>query len=303
MNQVRTTTTSILLMLGSVVLFAANALLIRGLALALPAIDGWMASLFRSAVGLVLLGVLFGFGRGLQLRSVVTHPLLILRGVLGAFGILIFYVTVVRLGAGRAVVINLSYPIFATLIAAVTLRESPTWRAYAWMLAGIAGLAVFLGTDFATGSSGYDLLAVLGAVIAGAVVVLIRHLRRHQSSATIYAAQCVFGILLTAPTAGRSSLGLPAGALGLLVVASVVVALAQLAMTDAYRDLDVTRGSAIQMLLPILTGLGGVLLFHERFTPLELAGGVLTLLATWQVLLQPPARHPRPLSTLPGPRS
>ncbi len=48
MNQSHASTgTSIMLMLGSVVLFATNALLIRGLALALPVIDGWMASLSR----------------------------------------------------------------------------------------------------------------------------------------------------------------------------------------------------------------------------------------------------------------
>lgn len=295
MNQSHASTgTSIMLMLGSVVLFATNALLIRGLALALPAIDGWMASLFRGAVGLVFLAALFGFGRGLELKRVFTHPLLILRGVIGAIGILIFYITVVQLGAGRAVVINLSYPIFGTLIAAVALRESPGWRAYAWMVAGLGGLAVFLGSDLGNGISGYDLLAVLGAVIAGAVVVLIRHLRRHQSSSTIYASQCVFAILLTAPMSGADSVTLPVAALGLLVLASILVALAQLAMTHAYRDLDVTRGSAIQMLLPILTSIGGVMWFNESFTSLELAGAALTLIATWRVLLQPPAPHPRP---------
>ena len=73
-------------------------------------------------------------------------------------------------------------------------------------------------------------------------------------------------------------------------------------MTHAYRDLDVTRGSAIQMLLPILTGLGGVMLFGESFTPLELAGAALTLVATWQVLLQPPAPPiPRRASPRPTP--
>ena len=282
------------MMLGSVVLFAANVLLIRGLEQAFSEIDGFMVSLFRGVVGLVLLVVLFGFGRGLALKRVFTQPMLILRGVIGAFGILIFYITVIHLGAGRAVVINLSYPIFGTLIAAATLRESPGWRAYLWMVAGLGGLALFLSGDIGSGISGYDLLAVLGAVIAGTVVVLIRHLRRHQTSSTIYASQCVFGILLTAPVAGANSLALPLGPLGLLVVASILVAVAQLMMTHAYRDLDVTRGSAIQMLLPILTSLGGIFLFGESFTKLELAGGVLTLFATWRVVLQPPAPYPRP---------
>ncbi len=49
--------TGIGLMLGSVVAFAANALLIRGLALAVPAADGWVASFFRGIVGLGVIGI------------------------------------------------------------------------------------------------------------------------------------------------------------------------------------------------------------------------------------------------------
>lgn len=38
---------SVMLMLGSVVLFAANTLMIRAVALHTPAADGWVAILFR----------------------------------------------------------------------------------------------------------------------------------------------------------------------------------------------------------------------------------------------------------------
>jgi drug/metabolite transporter (DMT)-like permease len=84
-----------------------------------------------------------------------------------------------------------------------------------------------------------------------------------------------------------------------MIGAAVIVAIAQLAMTYSYRTLSVARGSSMQMLLPILTALGGYFLFDETFTSIGITGALLTLLATWQVLRRPKAstrlastRHP-----------
>jgi drug/metabolite transporter (DMT)-like permease len=55
-------------------------------------------------------------------------------------------------------------------------------------------------------------------------------------------------------------------------------------MTHAYRSLSVARGSSIQILLPILTAIGGFVFFQESFTPIELLGAGLTLFATWRIV-------------------
>jgi len=287
---------SIALMLGSTVFFAANILLLRGIGLAVPAADGWVASLFRGAVGLALVGALFG-GRGLQLRHLLTRPLLLLRGALGGFSIVTLYLTVEPLGAGRAVIINLTYPIFASLIAALWLREHLGARAWSWMLAGFGGLCLFVGPDLAHGGavSGYDLLALVGAVTAGAVVVMIRQLRHSEHTSTIYAAQCAWGLALALPLGAAPTATLPPHAIALLALGGILVACGQLSLTHAFRTLPVSKGSAIQMLLPILTAGGGFLLFGETFTALELAGGALTLFATWRVLAARSRPTPDPL--------
>ena len=44
---------SVMLMLGSVILFAANTLLVRAVALHTPAADGWIATILRGGVGLL----------------------------------------------------------------------------------------------------------------------------------------------------------------------------------------------------------------------------------------------------------
>src|SRR5690349_14194424 len=111
------------LMLLSVFLFSANTLLLRALSLHLPAADGWMGVLYRGTVGMLMVAALYGFGRGLSLKALVGSKLVALRGVVGALSIAAFYLTIAKLGASRAVVLNLTYPIFATLIAAWWLKE------------------------------------------------------------------------------------------------------------------------------------------------------------------------------------
>ncbi len=272
-----------LLMLLSVFLFAANTLLLRALSLHLPQADGWMALLYRGAIGMGMVGALYGFGRGFSMRALLGSKLVVLRGVIGAFSTAAFYLSIGQLGASRAVVLSLTYPIFATLIAAWWLNERASRAALLWMAAGFAGLALFLGGDASRSFSGWDLLSVAGAVGAGIVVVLIRKLRATEHAGTIYGSLCLFCILLAVPMSGVEAVRLPGFGHGALVAAAVIVGISQLAMTNAYRTLPVSRGSSIQMLLPLVTAAGAWFLFDERFTAPEFAGAALTLFATWRV--------------------
>lgn len=275
---------SVILMLASVVLFAVNTLMVRAIATAAPEADGWMATLMRGAVGLVVVIAMFGHGRGLRLSGIFQSRLVLMRGVVGAVSILAFYVTITGMGAGRAVILNLTYPLWGTIIASLWLKEHIRPAAMAWMAAGFAGLVVFIGGDGNLLSPRpLDLLGIFGAMSAGWVVVIIRRLRNEEHPATVYASQAAFSLLLALPFSARV-VELPGAALGALTLAAVIVTLGQLAMTRAYHDLSVSRGSAIQMLLPIATAAGGWLLFGETFLPMELAGASLTILATWQIV-------------------
>jgi drug/metabolite transporter (DMT)-like permease len=118
---------------------------------------------------------------------------------------------------------------------------------------------------------------------AGWVVVIIRRLRNEEHPAMVYASQAALSLLLALPVSA-GLVELPVAALGALALAAVIVTLGQLAMTWAYHDLSVSQGSAIQMLLPVVTAIGGWLLFDETFEKIELCGAALTMLATWQIV-------------------
>lgn len=278
------------LMLLSIALFTTNVLLLRGIALAAPSIDGWVATVFRGGVGLAIAALLYR-GRGFRPRHLLSEPLVLLRGAVGAASVLLFYLTIEPLGAGRAVVINLSYPIFGAVMARIWLREPLSLRQWTWMAAGLVGLGIFLsGEAFHSGLHGAEILGFLGAVLAGAAVVLIRRLSHREHPSTVYASQCLWSLAVALPVAGAPLASIPPTALTVLIAASVVVAGGQLALTHSFRHLSVAKGSSLQMLLPLATALGGWMLFDERFAPAELAGACLTLLATCQVI-----RHQRRL--------
>lgn len=274
----------IVLMLLSVAFFAANVLLLRAVSLRWPAADGYVASVFRGWVGLLFVLVVYR-GRGFAPLRLVQQPLLLLRGMVGAAGILLFYVTIESLGAGRAVLLNLTYPIFGALMAAYWLKERVTLRSVGWMLLALVGLGVFFADGHAGGGiTQHELLALLGAVVAGAAVVLIRLLSHVEHPSTIYGSQCIWSFVVALPLAGSRLFQLPAAAMVALVAASLLVTAGQLALTRSFRDLSVAKGSSIQMLLPVATALGGAAFFGERYVGTEIAGALVTLVATWAVV-------------------
>ncbi len=283
MNDEQLDMRGVVLMLVSATLFAGNTLLIRAASLASEGVDGWMATLFRGMVGVFLLVVFYSNGRGFEWRRMFSNRLVVLRGLVGCLGIICFYITIVELGAGRAIVINLTYPMFATVIAAFWLKETVRVATSLWLVVALAGLVIFLSDDrMRFAPTQFDMLGVLGALAAGWVVVMIRKLRHEEHPATIYGAQATCSLLLGLPFAGKVP-ELPFAGWGLLTLGAVVVTFAQLIMTSAYQRLSIARGASLQMTLPLFTAAGAFLFFGETFESHELVGAVVTLVAIWRV--------------------
>jgi drug/metabolite transporter (DMT)-like permease len=265
------------LMLASAGCFIANALVIRVLG-ARFAVDSWLLSSVRFVVGLALIVTLFPPGRVFQFNNLYRNPHLIIRGVLGGIGVYLYYVTIVHLGAGRATFISNTYVVMSALLAVVLLKEPLTHALIAGAVVSLGGLALLTTSGPAVSAAGfYDFLALLGALASAIVIVTIRQLHRTEHTATIFGAQCFYGLLFClVPAAARFDMpALPAWAL--LVASALCAGAGQLMMTRAYRDLTVARGSLLQMLVPLGIAGGGALFFGERFQPRELVGAALIL--------------------------
>ncbi|OHE84721.1 MAG: hypothetical protein A3G75_11475 [Verrucomicrobia bacterium RIFCSPLOWO2_12_FULL_64_8] len=265
-------------MLASTACFTANVLLVRALG-AMGAANIWLVSVARFVVGLGLIAAIYWCE--FQPAHLFRSRKLAERGLVGGIGVYLTYLTVVHLGAGRAIFINNTYVIWGALLAAWMLREKLRPAVLVGGVAALAGLAL-LTNIFATNSRPgiYDLVAVISALASAWVVVTIRQLHATEHTSTIFAAQCSYGLLICGAPAVLSFQPLAATAWMVMLLASLTAGAGQLAMTRAFRDLPVAEGSLLQMLVPLGTAAGGIMFFGERFTPHEAAGAALILAGT-----------------------
>lgn len=265
-------------MLASTVSFTANVLLIRALG-EVQTVNVWLVTCVRFVAGMAV--VLSLYRREFRFRRLFTEPKLIGRGAVGGGSVYLFYLTVVHLGAGRATFINNTYVIFGALLAVWVLGERFSAALAVGSFAALGGLAL-LTNAFGAGAHAnvYDLLAIASALAASYVVVTIRQLHATDHSSTIFAAQCIYGLLICAVPAALHPQAISGLAWGMMILAGICAAVGQITMTLAFRDLPVAEGSLLQMLVPLGIAVGGVVFFGEHFAPQELAGAALILVGT-----------------------
>ena len=262
-------------MVVSTACFTINVLLVRALG-EVESPNLWLVSCVRFVAGM---GVIYAVYRNeFQFGHLFSNPKLAARGLVGGAGVYVFYLTVVHLGAGRATFINNTYVIFGALMAVWILGEKLRVPLAIGSFGALSGLAL-LTDAFADSShaNGYDLLAVLGAFASAYVVVTIRQLHATEHTSTIFAAQCVYGLIICTIPALLQLKVVSWLALGMMVLAGIFAAAGQIMMTRAFRDLPVAEGSLLQMLVPLGIAVGGVVFFAEHFTSHEAFGAALIL--------------------------
>jgi drug/metabolite transporter (DMT)-like permease len=265
----------ITLMLGSAACFTANVLLVRALG-EVESVNVWLVSCVRFVAGMVVIYVLYR--RDFQFQRLFTNSKLVSRGIVGGLGVYGFYLTVVELGAGRATFINNTYVIFGALGAVWVLGERFRVALAVGSAAALSGLALLTNAFGANAhASGYDLLAVITALGSAYVVITIRQLHATEHTSTIFAAQCVYGLLLCSIPAALHLQTVSTVGWAMMLIAGVFAALGQIAMTRAFRELPVAEGSLLQMLVPLGIAAGGATFFSEQFAPHELVGAALIL--------------------------
>ncbi len=271
-------------MLLSLVGFTGTALLVGYLG-SERGVSPWLALGFRAVTGLLVVTAVYAPRRQVSFRRALLGKLLVSRGVLGALGTACYYLTLPVLGAGKATLIGNTWVIWGALLAVLMLGEPLGWRKLLGILLAVAGIVFLVGLqggDFAH-IGRYDLLAISGAFLAAAVVVVIRQLTLTETSGTIFASQCAYAGLLALPFALTQPL--PTGSdAALLALAGLLAALGQLAMTEGFRYLPVSVGGAFQILLPLTITLASMVLFAEPFTGTQAFGGALILFGCYQTV-------------------
>jgi drug/metabolite transporter (DMT)-like permease len=179
----------------SAVLFGAMAVCVRAASRALPAAQ----IAFIRFLGSLL--VLLALRRGRSLRPVGPLWDVLLRGLLGAAAILLYYRGIQGAGAGLATLLHCTYPIWTALFATTLMHERfdlPLGIAIALCLAGIA-VVVGPGAKLSAAATLGSACALVASVLAGGAVATARRLRLVESAFLVTTYFMAVGTVFTAP--------------------------------------------------------------------------------------------------------
>jgi len=267
----------LLSMFGSALCFSVTSTLIRFA----PNIDPFTSSLYRFAIGMALLGSA-AMTKRIRLEFTNTS-LLFSRGLFGGVAVFLFFWSINAIGLGKGTVLSYSYPLFAAVWGVILLGEKVSARLAGLILIAFCGVALtFLGRDVGFGASGlglYEGIALLGAMLSGLAIVIVRKLRETESSYAIFFSQCVIGFWLMVIPANLvpTAIGIQSGFV--LLGIGVSAAVGQLLMTSSYKVLSVSKGSAIALVTPVVNIVIGMAIFNEPISLLSGCGMFLVLAA------------------------
>jgi len=251
---------TVLLTALSLVAFAANSILCR-LALAERRIDAASFTTIRLVSGAIVLG-LFAYGSMRKSRwagSMISTAALFAYAAPFSFAYL-------RLGAGIGALV-LFGTVQATMIGWGVWRGEKTsrsvWLGLAMALSGLVGLT-------APGANAPDTIGVAMMVTAG-IAWGVYSLRGRAASAppllttaANFLGTVPFTLALSVATLGSSSASISAEGVGLAVASGALASGVGYSLWyAALRDLTATRAAILQLLVPILAAVGGMLMLGE----------------------------------------
>jgi len=263
-------------------------------------IPGSQMAFVRFASGVVT--VLVAWSR----LGVVLRPSrwgwLFVRGTAGGLAVLCYYVSIARIGAGFATLLNYTSPVFSLIFAWLLLGERPARASIVALGITLVGVSMVVGIDNLHAGA-WAFVAMLSAVLSGVAVTAIRAARQPspdgrpaESAWTVFASFTTLGMFATIPsTFGPFGSWVVPTAYEWLVLSFVVASsiIAQLVMTSALGHVTVVGSGIIHQLTPLIALCGGVLFLGETVSLLAAIGCVITLAGVGWTVLTSDRSHPK----------
>lgn len=271
-------------MILSVLAFGIMASLVRSMS----HVSTYITVFVRFAIGVGIVGIL-AMLRKIDLKF-VRSPLLLLRGITGTASVALFYLAIVKIGMGKASVYSYSYPLFASLLSVIVLKEKIQTTKWLMMLLAFIGIAMVSFQFTESGKSWnfgwFDFLAMLSAITNAISIIIVKKLHGTDNSYAIFFAQSIVGFWLFLIPANLPELTGPVTSSYVLIFIGLASACAQLLNTEGYRHVSVATGSPFHMLIPIVNVIVGVFVFNEVFSLQEIIGSSLVVVACLGILKQ-----------------
>jgi len=220
------------------------------------------------------------------------------RGLFGGVSVLVYFVSIDKVGVGMATLIHYSAPVWAALLGWVLLKERLQRATLLALVLALAGVSLVMGPTIteawrlgAHGSiaPGWYFLALSSAFISAAALVSVRAARRMSSTSTarpdhvwtLFGSFSLLGLIAATPFAVEP-LGhwvWPSPTLWLLMLAVAIVSvLAQVIMTQALAHVPASAPGVANQFSVVIAAVAGVIWFNEHITALSFLGAFLIVL-------------------------
>lgn len=220
-----------------------------------------------------------------------NRPLLFVRGVLGSTALLFYFYSIVHLPLGEATLIQYTNPVFATLLAAIILKESLRAPEILCLVASLLGVLFIahppplFGVAAPPPNWWYITSAVIGAACSGAAYTLVRKMRGTEHPIVIVGYLPLLSVPMSLPFAIRSWIQPNAVEWLLLIGVGVTTQLAQIAMTRGLQLERTARATTAGYSQVAFAVLWGAIFLGELPDAWTLAGAVTiigsTLVLSW----------------------
>lgn len=220
-----------------------------------------------------------------------NRRLLFVRGLLGATALLFYFYSIVHLPLGEATLIQYTNPVFATVLAAVILRESLRAREILCLVASLLGV-LFVGhpqsglpADSPTVNPVYIGAALVGAACSGSAYTLVRKMRGTEHPLVIVGYLPLLSVPMSLPFAIAQWQWPDPWEWLLLIGVGVTTQLAQISMTRGLQLERTARATTAGYLQVAFAVLWGAVFLGEIPDLWTLAGAATiigsTLVLTW----------------------
>lgn len=202
------------------------------------------------------------------------------RALLNLAAVFAFYQAASQSGAGKANILNMTYPIFVCVFAGPILKEKLNLQKAILLSFCLLGIALNL---WGKGSFVWDLSfigslwALTSAFLSSLAIIFLRGAAKNIHPVCILFWMFVLGSMLSGIVCGRQILSISLESLPLLIASAISGVLGQWFLTFSYRSIDVITGSmASTSRIPIALIVGSFIL-HEIFSWAEVLGALLII--------------------------
>jgi drug/metabolite transporter (DMT)-like permease len=190
-----------------------------------------------------------------------NKPLLIARGMVGAFALMFVYYAVTTLPLAEATVLQYLHPVFTAILALFFLKEVIQRSTIACITISLLGLFIIIQPNLQSGDVQYPWLSIgagmLGALGSAVAYIIIKKLTKTDDSSVIIFYFPMVALPISIVMLGSDFVMPSLAATGLLILVGIFTQVGQVGLTKALHSADASKATGyayVQVLFSVLIG-------------------------------------------------